>query len=124
MNLRDRDDDDLITLALGGDPDAYGALVERYRGAVHGMVYAVVGPVAEVEDLAQETFLRAYLNLGQLREAAAFAPWLRRVGVSVCLNWVEAHRPERLRAVRDIVDLDERDLLDPGKGPEELVADK
>jgi RNA polymerase sigma-70 factor (ECF subfamily) len=99
-------DAELVLLALGGDPRAFGDLVGRYQRAAHGLAYAIVGDWAEAEDLTQAAFLRAYLQLGQLREPARFAPWLRRVVTTTCLNWLQAHRPERHRAAVEIEELD------------------
>src|SRR5437016_261614 len=92
-------DAELVALTLGGDPRAFGMLVARYQGSVHGLAYAIVAGWAEAEDLAQTAFLRAYLQLGQLREPERFAPWLRRIVTTTCLDWLAAHRPERRAAV-------------------------
>jgi RNA polymerase sigma factor (sigma-70 family) len=99
-------DAELVALTLVGDTRAFGTLVSRYQGSVHGLAYAIVADWSEAEDLVQSAFLRAYLQLAQLREPEKFAPWLRRVVTSVCLNWLETHRPARRRAVVDVDDLD------------------
>jgi len=112
-------DAELVALTLVGDTRAFGTLVSRYQGSVHGLAYAIVADWTEAEDLVQSAFLRAYLQLAQLREPEKFAPWLRRVVTRTCLNWLEAHRPERRRAV---VDVDELDLDSPEPPVDELVA--
>jgi RNA polymerase sigma factor (sigma-70 family) len=112
-------DAELIALTLGGDTRAFGTLVARYQGSAHGLAYAIVADWTEAEDLAQAAFLRAYLQLAQLREPEKFAPWLRRVVTTTCLNWLEAHRPERRRAV---VDIDELDLDSPEPAADEQLA--
>jgi RNA polymerase sigma-70 factor (ECF subfamily) len=115
-----RTEPELVTLALAGDADAYGELVARYMGTVHGLAYAIVGP-ADADDLAQEALLRAFLRLDQLRDPAAFAGWLRRVTVTTALNHLAAHRPERLRSVELDLDLD---AIDDAPSPHELVETK
>ncbi len=117
--MQDRSDAELVALSLGGDTRAFGALVARYQGSIHGLAYAIVAQWTEAEDLTQSAFLRAYLQLAQLRDPSRFAPWLRRVATSTCLNWLEAHRPERRRAVADI---DEIDALESDPGPDEQLA--
>lgn len=122
--MQDRSDAELVALSLGGDTRAFGALVARYQGSIHGLAYAIVAQWAEAEDLTQSAFLRAYLSLAQLRDPDRFAPWLRRVATTTCLNWLEAHRPERRHAVADLDDIDalELDALEPEPGPDELLA--
>jgi RNA polymerase sigma-70 factor (ECF subfamily) len=113
-------DAELVALTLAGDTRAFGALVSRYQGTVHGLAYAIVADWSEAQDRAQASFLRAYLQLAQLREPEKFAPWLRRVATTTCLNWLETHRPDRRRA---LVDLDELDHLDsPEPAADELLA--
>jgi RNA polymerase sigma factor (sigma-70 family) len=72
-------DRDLVTKATSGDADAFAALVRRYRGAVHGLAYNVAGDFDEAEDIAQEAFVSAYLNLARLSEPDRFAPWIRQI---------------------------------------------
>jgi RNA polymerase sigma-70 factor, ECF subfamily len=112
-------DAELVALTLGGDPRAFGVLVARYQGSVHGLAYGIVASWSEAEDLAQTAFLRAYLQLAQLREPDRFAPWLRRVATTTCLNWLDVHRPERRRA---LADLDELDAPDAADTPDEQLA--
>ena len=61
-------DAELVALTLGGDARAFGQLVARYQGSIHGLAYAIVADRSEAEDLAQAAFLRAYLQLAQLRD--------------------------------------------------------
>jgi len=76
-------DGELVGQTRVGDREAYGELVARYQGHVYGLAYSVVDNWAEAQDIAQETFIRAYMNLHQLREPDRFAAWLRRVTFSV-----------------------------------------
>ena len=83
----------------------------------------MVGNWAEAEDIAQETFIRVYANLGQLREPARFASWLRRVTFSVTMNWLRAYRPKAFEQLDGRVDLDRLEIPDFRPGPAE-VAEK
>ena len=47
----------------------------------------MTGSLADAEDLAQETFIRAYEQIGSYRGAAKFSTWLYRIAVNACLNW-------------------------------------
>ena len=63
---------------------AFGEIVRRYQDMAYGCAYAVLGDFHLAEDAAQEAFLTAYRELRSLREAGAFAGWLRRIVLSRC----------------------------------------
>jgi len=92
---------------LSGDTDAFGPLATRHEALVAAVCRRLLKDDHEVADAAQETFLRAYENLWQLRDPARVRAWLRRVAYSVCMNRlagragaaVRAMAPEELDAV-------------------------
>lgn len=65
-----------VERTLGGEPEAFAALVERYEGPLLACALARVYDREDAQDLCQETFLRAYLSLRTLRTPDAFGPWL------------------------------------------------
>jgi RNA polymerase sigma factor (sigma-70 family) len=69
-------DSELVAESLGGDRDAFGRIVERYQTLVSSLAYSATGNVSRSEDLAQETFVRAWTELARLREPAKLRPWL------------------------------------------------
>jgi RNA polymerase sigma-70 factor (ECF subfamily) len=83
------DDEALVRQVLRGDQEAFGALVERYAGVVHGVVLEVVRQPEEVEDLVQEVFCRAYQELASLRRPSRFAPWLAQIARHLALTHVQ-----------------------------------
>jgi RNA polymerase sigma-70 factor (ECF subfamily) len=78
---------------------------------------------ADAQDIAQETFIRAYCNLHQLRDPARFAAWLRRVTFSMAMNWLKSFRPERFEQLGTLEDIDSLNIPDFTPGPPE-VAEK
>ncbi len=70
------EDKDLIAKAKGGDRAAFGALVERHQSAVYGFLRARLFEPADAEDLAQEAFLRFYLELARFQGDADVRPWI------------------------------------------------
>jgi RNA polymerase sigma factor (sigma-70 family) len=90
-------DAELIALARSGDSGAFEELVRRYERATRALAYSLVGDPAEAQDLAQESFLRAFRNLDLLADPERFAPWLRRVTFGVCIDWVRTFRPQLYR---------------------------
>ncbi len=96
----ERDEADWVRLGRGGDAEALGALVERYQRMVHAVTFRMTGSMADAEDLAQETFLRAFRRLDTFRGEARFSSWLCQIAVHTCLNWSkrEKRRSEVHRA--------------------------
>lgn len=88
------DEVDLVRKAQAGDTAAFGRLVERYQNAVLGFVYGATGRADAVEDLAQETFLKAFEALDRLQDARSFPAWLRVIAQHTATDWVRAQRPE------------------------------
>jgi RNA polymerase sigma factor (sigma-70 family) len=90
--IRDRD---LVVLARAGDTVAFGFLVERYRRMIQARAVGLCRDTGEAEDIAQETFLQAFLSLGQLRDPDRFAGWL----AGIVVNVYRASRRRRIEVV-------------------------
>lgn len=84
----------LVEQTLNGDKEAFGALVERYRHQVYALAYHHVRDFESAKDLAQESFVQAYLKLSQLREPVKFVAWLRTLTTNVCRQWLRRHEIE------------------------------
>jgi RNA polymerase sigma-70 factor (ECF subfamily) len=80
-------DADLVLKSQNGDPAAFEELVRNHQHMVHSLTYRMTGSLADAEDLAQETFLRAYEQIGAFRSQSKFSTWLYRIAVNTCLNW-------------------------------------
>jgi RNA polymerase sigma-70 factor (ECF subfamily) len=85
-------DEQLVRATLRGDVSAFGILVERHWRLVFALVLTKVHNAAEAEDIAQESFLKAYSHLSSLRHPARFAGWLSRIALQQCTNAARAHR--------------------------------
>ena len=72
------EDADIVQAARSGDRRAFGHLYERYARMVHGVLLAKV-PIADVDDLVQDTFMKAMRGLSGLRENGSFGPWLAAI---------------------------------------------
>lgn len=73
----------LVRAAAGGDEEAFAELVRRHQRRVFNLARALTGNEDEAEDLAQETFIRAFRGLGRFRGDSAFTTWLYRITVNV-----------------------------------------
>jgi len=75
-------DEEAIDRGLAGDRDAFAVLVDRHGGRVHGAILRMIGDPEAANDLAQETFLRAYAGLRSFRKGSAFYTWLYAIAVN------------------------------------------
>src|SRR5262245_48500950 len=81
----DAEDSALVRRCLAGEERAFELLFLRHRGPVTGLVYRVLGPSPELEDLVQEVFIQVLRSLGTFRDEARFSTWLYRVALNVVL---------------------------------------
>ena len=88
----DHSDGELIKRTLAGDEAAFGPLVDKYKGAVHALVYRKIGDFHIAEELTQDAFLQAYQKLSTLRNPVHFAGWLYVIASRCCLMWYRKKR--------------------------------
>src|SRR3569832_2156477 len=102
-----------LARARQGDADAFRALVERHSRRVFQLAYRITGNQHDAEDVVQESFLRAYRQLGRFESRANFGTWLYRI-VSNC-------SVDLMRAMQARLDQVRGDSLDQ-EGAVELPA--
>ena len=81
-------DEQLISATLRGDISAFGTIVERYWNMVFALAFSRLADAAEAEDIAQESFLKAYSQLHRLRKPSRFAGWVSKIAIQQCTNAV------------------------------------
>src|SRR5262249_21062068 len=109
---RNMSDGELVRLTLAGQAEAYEALVRQYAGRVTALCHARVRRADAADDLAQETFLRAYRGLTSLAEPDKFGPWLCGIARRACLDWLKSRARSQVHF----------SALRPDQDPEELLA--
>src|ERR1051325_10585381 len=89
-------DFEVIRKAQGGDATAFNEIVLAYRKRILGTITRLIARQEDVEDVAQEVFLRLYFSLDQLRTAEVFEPWLYRLTVNAAYDYLrsEEHTSE------------------------------
>ena len=87
------DDAALVAKASAGEREAFDVIVERHRRSVYQVCYRFVNNHEDANDLAQDTFVRAWRGLKNFKGQSALSTWLYRIAVNVCLNRVSAKTP-------------------------------
>jgi len=98
---------DLVARACRGEQEAFRLIFERYSRPVISFIYDLVSDRGLAEELTQETFVRAFRNLGTLRQETKFSTWLFGIAKNVARESLRA----RMRASRQ-VDLEDKSVLD------------
>ena len=90
--VRASDADDLVERARSGDKVAFRELFRRHRADVSRLVFRMIGPAGDIEDLVQEVFLQVHRSLADFKGQSKFSTWLHRVTVNVVLMCRRAAR--------------------------------
>ena len=111
VNSKDDTDLDLIKLIAEGDEKAFEQIVSKYQQAVFNTIYRYTGNQDDVQDLAQEIFIKVWRNAAKFKGKSKFSTWLYRIVVNHCINYQRKHK-------RKHTSLDE--LNEKGITPESL----
>ena len=101
-------DFELIKRAQNRDSAAFNEIVLAYRKRILGTITRLIARSEDVEDVAQEVFLRLYFSLDQLRTPEVFEPWLYRLTVNAAFDYL---RKQRRRQEFRMSDLSEQQVL-------------
>jgi RNA polymerase sigma-70 factor (ECF subfamily) len=94
--MGDTDEENLWVLqSRKGDPAAFESLIRAHQRMIHSLTFRMTGSLADAEDLAQETFIRAYQRLDSYQGTAKFSSWLYSIAVHACLNWRQREKRRR-----------------------------
>lgn len=88
----EKSDDELIILVKGGDPEAYDALVKRYQRRIYFLALRMTRDPDAADDLAQETFVKAYFAISTFTVGRAFYTWLYRICMNLSINYLNKSR--------------------------------
>lgn len=108
---------DWVRRARAGDDAAFAQLVETYQTPIYNLCYRMLGEAGEAEDAAQETFLRAYSQLGSYDPGRSFKTWLFAIANHHCIDRLRKRRLTWLSIDDDLPP--HPALQDHAPGPEE-----
>jgi RNA polymerase sigma-70 factor (ECF subfamily) len=127
--MSERDiDAELVARVQRGDKKAFDLLVLKYQRKIMRLLSRMIRDPAEVEDVAQEAFIKAYRALPQFRGDSAFYTWLYRIAINTARNWLASNgrRPSTPNALEneDGETFNETDNLSDISTPESMVASR
>ncbi len=97
-------DAELLAASARRNQQAFAVLVARYYRDVYRVVWRLNGGHADTDDVAQETFMRLWVNPGQLREAKALKGWLLRVASNLVMDRFRQKPMEAIEAAENVAD--------------------
>jgi RNA polymerase sigma-70 factor (ECF subfamily) len=98
------DEERIIARAAAGDTSAFRQIYERHRHDVARLVYRMIGPRSDLDDVIQEVFVQVYRSLKDFRGQSKFSTWLHRVTVNVVLMHRRAARSRPVFAEEPLAD--------------------
>lgn len=127
--MTERDvDAELVARVKEGDKKAFDLLVLKYQRKIMRLLSRMIRDQAEVEDVAQEAFIKAYRALPQFRGDSAFYTWLYRIAINTARNWLASNnrRPSTPSSYEneDGETFDEMDNLTDNTTPESELASR
>ncbi len=86
----------LVQRISKGDKSAFEELVKKYEHSVFNLIYRYIGNYTEVEDVAQEVFIKVWRKARSFRGKSMFSTWLYRIVVNHCLNYRSKYKQRPL----------------------------
>lgn len=117
---------ELIRRAKNGEKSAFEEIIGLYEKKVFSTIYYMVKNEHEVEDIAQEVFVKIYKNLKNFKEESSLYTWIYRITINVCID--EIKKKKNVVYIDEKLQTDEGEvefqLEDESKGPDELAEDE
>jgi RNA polymerase sigma-70 factor (ECF subfamily) len=124
----ERTETELIAAVLKGDAASFEPLVQKYSPRVFATARRYARRESEVEDIAQEVWLKAFSKLASFRGEAPFEHWLMRMTVRTCYDFLRGHQRNRESAFSELSEQEtdwlERFVAEPGSAAEDADAAK
>lgn len=83
-----------IKQVLKGDQSAYEDIVNLYQHKLYQVCYRMLGSKEEAEDITQEAFVRAYINLHSFDQKRKFSTWIYRIATNLCIDRIRKKKPD------------------------------
>ncbi len=91
-----QDEKELIIRTLDGDEQLFGVLIDRYKEGLYRHCFRIMRDEEAAEDVAQEAFIKAYVQLAKFDQVHAFSTWLYKIATNIALGELRRKRPALL----------------------------
>jgi RNA polymerase sigma-70 factor (ECF subfamily) len=99
VRLESMSDAELVVLCQRGNLQAFNSLVHKWDCGLYRFVRRMLGNAEDARDICQESLLKAYLNIGRLRDPTKFRAWLHHIALNLCRDW---HRSAKNRVASQV----------------------
>ena len=96
------EDQKLVKRAQGGDLEAYDELIGRYQERIYATIYHMTANHEDANDLAQETFIKAYQALKSFKGDSSFFTWVYRIAVNKTINFLKQRKNKTHLSLNDL----------------------
>ena len=96
------EDQKLVKRARGGDLESYDELVRRYQERIYATIYHMTANHEDANDLAQETFIKAYQALKSFKGDSSFFTWVYRIAVNKTINFLKQRKNKTHMSLNDL----------------------
>ena len=96
------DDQKLVKRAQGGNLEAYDDLIRRYQERIYATIYHMTMNHEDANDLAQETFIKAYQALKSFKGDSSFFTWVYRIAVNKTINFLKQRKNKAHMSLNDL----------------------
>jgi len=123
--MLNEDEGELIRRCQSGDREAFNRLVERYQGRTYNFAYSLARNHDDAMDVAQEAFVRAWVNMRSFRGDSSFITWLNRITRNLFLDIQKKRRHDPKLSLDEMMDSQDnssvREVPDDAPGPEDIA---
>lgn len=113
--VQEQSDEDIIRHVMRGEKEHFRTLISRHKEKVRNLVYLTIGHADNVDDLAQEVFIKVYRKLDRFKGESKFTTWLYRITVNHCKDEL---RKRKVRKVFEVFDRTKHEDLQSSNGAE------
>lgn len=109
----------IVTNVLSGKRESYALLVDRYKKAIFNLAFRFTHNYSEAQDLSQEIFVQAFLQLEKFTYDSQFFTWLYRLAINKCIDWQRNNKRQP-----EFLELEENFNKNDNTNPEECILQK
>jgi len=107
-------ENELLQASLAGSTEAFGTIVHRYQSLICGITYSATGDFGKSQELAQETFIRAWKGLSQLKDLDKFRVWLCVIARNLVKRSLKCRRGDIIEVAQPLESVSAVEALEPG----------